>query len=97
MLGLGLWNSVVGTLLIELTLLAAGVFIYTRGTRPRDGDWPLGLCGRHAFLAVGFVATALAPPPPSVQAVWMGAIGRLRCSRSDSLTGSTTIASRGDG
>lgn len=72
--GLGLWRSVVGTLATELTMFAAGVFLYARATRPRDATGRWALAGLVAFLVAGFVATALAPPPPSVQAVWVGAI-----------------------
>ena len=39
--GLGLWNSIAGTMAIEAAMFAAGVWIYTQVTRPRDriGRW----------------------------------------------------------
>jgi len=73
MVGLGLWGSVPGTLLTELALFAGGVFIYARATRPRDAIGRWAFVGVTGFLVAGFIATALAPPPPSVQAVWIGA------------------------
>jgi len=68
-LGLGLWNSVPVTLAIEYLLLAAGVWIYVRTTRPRDG------VGRWSFrVFVGFIAafyalTLNSGAPPSVTAL----------------------------
>ncbi len=44
-LGLGLWNSVAGTMVVELTLLAVGVGLYISATRARDA------IGRYAFAA----------------------------------------------
>ena len=35
-LGLGLWNSVPGTMAVELTMYAAGLWVYFRATRARD-------------------------------------------------------------
>jgi len=72
-LGFGLWNSVPGTLAVEVIMFAAGVWIYARATSPRDriGRW--ALVGLTAFLGVGFVANAASPPPPSVTTIWIGA------------------------
>ena len=73
-LGLGLWNSVPGTLAVEAAMFAGGVWIYTRVTRPRDriGRW--ALAGVTAFLFIGFIANATSPPPPSVAMIWIGAL-----------------------
>ena len=72
--GLGLWNWVAATMAIEGLMFAIGVWIYTRVTRPRDriGRW--AFAGVTAFLVVGFAVNAMAPPPPSVPAIWIGAI-----------------------
>lgn len=43
-LGLGLWNSIVGTIIVEITLLAVGVWLYVRITRARDR------IGQYAFV-----------------------------------------------
>jgi hypothetical protein len=72
--GLGLWNSVAGTMAVEAAMFAAGVWIYTRVTHPRDriGRW--AFVSITAFLAIGFLANADAPPPPSVTALWVMAL-----------------------
>jgi hypothetical protein len=67
--GLGLWNSIPLTLIVEGTLLAAGVALYLRATRPRDA------AGRWAFWALVVLTNAIwisgpfSPPPPSVTAI----------------------------
>jgi hypothetical protein len=73
--GLGLWNSVPGTLVTETVMFVFGVWIYMRATAPRDtiGKW--AIVGLTAFLFIGFIVNANGTPPPSVTALWMMAIG----------------------
>ncbi len=73
--GLGLWNSIPATLMVEGFLFLAGVALYATFTRGRDG------IGRHAFwsliafLALIYVGDRFSPPPPSTQAIaWVGVI-----------------------
>ncbi len=67
--GLGLWNSVPASLVVETLLLGIGVTLYQQQTDPRDrvGSW--ALYGLVAFLLLVMVANVLGPPPPSVSAV----------------------------
>jgi len=75
-LGLGLWNSIPATLLVEGSLWLAGIVAYRRGR---------GLEGRGAQLAfwslivvttVMWAAGPWSPPPPSVKALgWLALIG----------------------
>lgn len=71
--GLGLWNSVPATVLVELALFVAGVAIYTRATRPRDATGRWSLVALVLFL-VGVYAANLSSTPPSVPAIWQGAL-----------------------
>ena len=71
--GLGLWNSLAGTLIVELGLLAAGVLIYLRATRARDGVGKWALAGLVGFLLVVYAANVLGPPPASVSMIAWGA------------------------
>jgi hypothetical protein len=64
LLGLGLWNSVAGTLVVELGLFAVALFVYSRGRRPGVGFWSLVL----VLLGV-YAANVAGPPPPSVSAI----------------------------
>jgi hypothetical protein len=63
-LGLGLWNSVAATLLVEGLLFLGAVFLYVRSRRPGKGFWAL-----MALLVVIYAANVLGPPPPSVIAI----------------------------
>jgi len=69
--GLGLWNSLPGTIAVELLLFAAGLWLYTRATRARDRIGRLALRGLVAFLLVIYAANLFGPPPPSgMAAAW---------------------------
>jgi hypothetical protein len=71
--GLGLWNSLPGTLAAELLLYALGVGLYVRFTRARDRWGTLGLWGLVGFLLIVYLANLFGPPPPSVGAIaWAG-------------------------
>src|SRR5262249_41679603 len=72
-IGLGLWNSVPATLVVELALFAVGIGIYIRTTRAKSvaGSW--GLAGLVAVLLVSYFAS-LAGPPPDVPVLAMTAI-----------------------
>ncbi len=66
-LGLGLWNSIPGTLAVELAMYAAGIWLYVSMTRARDRTGRLSLL---AFLAVSLLLYAGAMfggPPPNTQ------------------------------
>jgi hypothetical protein len=72
--GLGLWNSVPATLIVELLLFAAGVWLYARATRALDpiGRW--SFAGLVAFLLVAYFANIAGGPPPSVTAIYVAGI-----------------------
>ena len=71
--GLGLWNSIPATLAVELTLYAAGLWVYLRVTQARDkvGRW--GLLALAALLIVIYVAS-INSPPPSIPAIYLSAL-----------------------
>lgn len=72
--GLGLWNSITGTMVVEILMFAVGVWMYVQATRAKDR------IGRYAFIAyialllVIYVANAFGPPPDSVTEVAWAAI-----------------------
>lgn len=68
-LGFGLWNVLLLTLIVELTLFAAGLSIYARSTRARDrvGSW--GLWSMVVLLAVFFIGGTFGGEPPSARAL----------------------------
>jgi len=75
-LGLGLWDSVAGTIAVELALFAGGLWLALSATRACDrlGRW--GFAGLAAFLLLLYAANVTSPPPPSMTAVaWVGVVG----------------------
>lgn len=67
--GLGLWNSVPATLIVEGSAFAACVWLYVRATRPVDRSGRWALAALVSFLAAVYVANFMGPLPPSVEAV----------------------------
>jgi hypothetical protein len=60
--GLGIWNSVVATVALEVTIFLGMALWYERATEPLDG---VGLWGWYALIAVllCIYAASLGPPP----------------------------------
>lgn len=67
--GLGLWNSVPGTLAVELPLFLGGVFLYARSTAPRDRTGTVAFAALVLFLLAVYVMNLFGSPPPSPAAV----------------------------
>ena len=73
LVGLGVWNSVSATLLIEGGLFIAGAMIYSRSTRPKDKIGEYSYKTFIAVLVLIYLSSLMGPPPPSVNAVeWAG-------------------------
>ena len=73
--GLGLWNSVSGTLVVETGMFVTALVLYQRGTRPTDA---IGKWGYRSFvlaLVAIYLANLVGPPPPSVPALAWVALG----------------------
>jgi hypothetical protein len=67
--GLGLWNSVVGTILVEGGLVVAGFWLYlsTIPAGDRANQWSLGIL--VALMGLIGVTGMWSPPPPTERAV----------------------------
>jgi membrane-bound metal-dependent hydrolase YbcI (DUF457 family) len=68
--GLGLWNSLPGTLVTELLLYGVGIWVYMRTTKARDriGRW--AFVSMTSFMAIVYLGS-MSGPPPSVAAIWI--------------------------
>ena len=73
-LGLGLWNSVAGTVIIEVVMFAAGTWIYLRTTRARDAVGRYGLGALLTLLALSYGGSLLGGAPPSMRAIELAGI-----------------------
>ena len=71
--GMGLWNSVAATLVLELGLYALGVWLYLSSTTARDKIGTYGAWGLIVVLFLIYVSNIVGPPPPSAEAI--GVVG----------------------
>lgn len=73
--GLSLWNNVTMTMVVEIVLFVAGVWMYSSVTRARDGIGRWAFRGLVALLLGFFIADSLDPSaPPSVAVIWISAL-----------------------
>jgi membrane-bound metal-dependent hydrolase YbcI (DUF457 family) len=67
--GLGLWNSPVGSVVVEAGLYSAGVALYLLTTRQKDKIGLYGFWALVVFLAAIHLANIVGPPPPDISIV----------------------------
>src|SRR5262252_8685738 len=67
--GLGLWNSIAGTFVVEGAIFAVGIALYLRATTARDRVGAWSFWSLIAFLVVVHLASIFGPPPPTASAV----------------------------
>jgi hypothetical protein len=67
--GLGLWNSLPGTLVAEFGLFVAGIILYSRSTSAKDRIGSIGFWSLIAVLALIYVANIMGPPPPGASII----------------------------
>jgi hypothetical protein len=73
LLGLGLWNSPAGTIVVELAIFALGVWLYLRTTVASDRTGMWALWSLIAFLLLIYFLNLFGPPPPDVTTIaWVG-------------------------
>ena len=71
--GLGLWNSLPGTLIVEVGIFAVGVWLYLRTTRATDRVGTISFWSLVGFLLLVYLGNLLgAPPPDSTAIAWVG-------------------------
>lgn len=71
--GLNAWSSLPLTLIIEGSLFACGVWLYSRATTPNDATGRWGFVALVAFLIAIYAGNLFGAPPPSSEAIaWVG-------------------------
>jgi membrane-bound metal-dependent hydrolase YbcI (DUF457 family) len=71
--GLGLWQSLPATLIVELGLFGVGVALYARVTRAADRTGRWALWSLVTLLAVIYAGNLFGAPPPDAMAIgWVG-------------------------
>ena len=72
-IGLGLWNSIAVTVILEGTLFLIGILVYIRTTRPRDRIGTYALVAMLTVLLLIFASGFFAAPPRGEHIVaWAG-------------------------
>ena len=74
--GLGLWNSISGTLAVELAMFAVGVWLYIGATRARDRVGGIGFAAFAVFVLAIYAGAAFGRPPPSASAIAWSDMGQ---------------------
>lgn len=72
--GLGLWNSVPVSLVLEFGLFGLGIYFFATSSRARDRTGALAFWALVAVLVVSYFGATFGPPPPSVTAVALSAL-----------------------
>jgi hypothetical protein len=72
-IGLGLWNSLGGTLLLEGLVFVVGLILYLRVTSAKNRAGVFGLWALVGFLVMIYAGNVFGPPPPSRTVIaWTG-------------------------
>lgn len=77
LVGLGIWNSLSVTLLMEGGLFVAGAVIYSRTTRPRDQVGEYSYKTFVALMVLIYLGSMVAPPPSVNGVEWAGVLSWL--------------------
>ena len=67
--GLGLWNSVILSILVEGSIFIIGAYLYFKATRAENKKSQIGLWSLLIFLGIVYVMNVFGPPPPSVEPI----------------------------
>lgn len=100
LLGLGLWNHLTITQVVEFALLGVGLWLYVQRTRARNGVGRHGLLGLVAFLVLSHLASIFSPPPVSAtfigwggQLLWLTVLLAYWVDRNREFIGETRLVS----
>ncbi len=67
--GLGLWNSLSGTIIVEGLIFISGVFLYVKTTNALNKKGIYGLWGLVLVLIILYISNLFGPLPPSTEAI----------------------------
>lgn len=67
--GLGLWNNLTATLILEGLIFTLGVFLYYKTTKAKNKIGKYSLIGLIVFLVLIYFSNLFGPPPDSVEAI----------------------------
>ena len=67
--GLGLWNSMAGTLILEGSIFILGIYFYLKTTGAKNKTGSMALWSLVGFLAIIYMGNLFGPPPPSAKTI----------------------------
>jgi len=67
--GLGLWNSVILTIIVEGFIFLAGVYLYLKTTHAENKKGSIGLWSLVIFFIIVYLLNVFGSPPPSTNAI----------------------------
>jgi hypothetical protein len=67
--GMGLWDSLAGTIIVEAGLFSLGILLYTQTTSPKDRIGSIGFWSLVGLLTAIYAANLFGPPPPEISAI----------------------------
>jgi membrane-bound metal-dependent hydrolase YbcI (DUF457 family) len=73
--GFGLWNSILGTAVVEGVMFVFAVFLYDGATRAKDKIGNIAFWAFAGFMMMLYVINMSGAPPPSVDALKWAALG----------------------
>lgn len=68
-LGLGLWNNVAATIIVEFGIFFTGLFLYAQSTTAKNKTGTYAFYGLAAFLFLIHLGNILGPTPPNEQMI----------------------------
>jgi membrane-bound metal-dependent hydrolase YbcI (DUF457 family) len=75
MIGFGLWNSRLWTLIVEGAIFVAAMMIYLKATRARDKMGVYSFWAFIVFLVAIYFGNLFGPPPPNVRVLAFSGLG----------------------
>jgi membrane-bound metal-dependent hydrolase YbcI (DUF457 family) len=78
-LGLGLWNSVAATVIVEGGMWVAAIIVYVRATRPKSRTGVYAFWIVVAFLTLAWRGNLMGPPPSSPRAMAVSSLIFFSC------------------
>ena len=67
--GLGLWNSFAGSVIVESLIFLGGIYLFFSITKAKNKTGTYSLWGLVIFLTLIYIMNTLGPPPDSVDAI----------------------------
>lgn len=72
LLGMGLWNSRVGTLIVEGAIFIAGIIIYMNTTKAKNKTGKFSFWGLIFLLVILHLSSVFGPPPSNIASIgWL--------------------------